>query len=130
MQKLIPSLWFDKNAEEAMEYYISVFNGAPYKKEDSKIDSIKRYPEGASDGPMKDMGGKVLTGIFELDYFWGKLSHVKDSEQCGWCKDRFGFSWQIVPANMGELIEAPKALQAMLKMHKINIKELEEAAKA
>jgi predicted 3-demethylubiquinone-9 3-methyltransferase (glyoxalase superfamily) len=108
------------------------------------------------------MGGKVLTGIFELegqrfmcldggpifkfneavsvlisckdqeeiDYFWGKLSHVKDSEQCGWCKDRFGFSWQIVPANMGELIEAPKALQAMLKMHKINIKELEEAAKA
>jgi predicted 3-demethylubiquinone-9 3-methyltransferase (glyoxalase superfamily) len=162
MQKLIPSLWFDKNAEEAMEYYTSVFNDAPYKKEDSKIDSIKRYPEGASDGPMKDMGGKVLTGIFELegqrfmcldggpifkfneavsvlisckdqeeiDYFWGKLSHVKDSEQCGWCKDRFGFSWQIVPANMGELIEAPKALQAMLKMHKINIKELEEAAKA
>jgi predicted 3-demethylubiquinone-9 3-methyltransferase (glyoxalase superfamily) len=159
MQKIMPSLWFDKEAEEAMEYYVSVFNGAPNKKAESKIVTIKRYPEGATEGPMAGMGGKVLTGIFELDglrymcldggpifkfnesvsfvvnckdqeeidYFWEKLSAVPESEQCGWCKDKFGLSWQIVPENMGELLKSDKALQVLLKMHKINIKELEEA---
>jgi predicted 3-demethylubiquinone-9 3-methyltransferase (glyoxalase superfamily) len=159
MQKIMPSLWFDKEAEEAMEFYVSVFNGAPNKKAESKIVTIKRYPEGATEGPMAGMGGKVLTGIFELDglrymcldggpifkfnesvsfvvnckdqeeidYFWEKLSAVQESEQCGWCKDKFGLSWQIVPENMGELLKSDKALQALLKMHKINIKELEEA---
>jgi predicted 3-demethylubiquinone-9 3-methyltransferase (glyoxalase superfamily) len=142
MQKITPSLWFDKNAEE------------------SKIVTIKRYPSGITEGPMAGMDGKVLTGIFELegqrymcldggpifkfnesvsfmvacqdqaevDYYWSKLSAVPESEQCGWCKDQFGLSWQIVPENMGELIESPKALQAMLKMHKINIQELKDAA--
>jgi predicted 3-demethylubiquinone-9 3-methyltransferase (glyoxalase superfamily) len=161
MQKIMPSLWFDKNAEEAMEFYISVFNGSPNKKAESKITYIKRYPEGVKEGPMAGMGGKVLTGIFELDgqsfvcvdggpifkfneavsfmvsckdqeeidYFWEKLSAVPESEQCGWCKDKFGLSWQVIPANMDELVEPPKALEAMLKMHKINIKELEEAGK-
>jgi predicted 3-demethylubiquinone-9 3-methyltransferase (glyoxalase superfamily) len=161
MQKITPSLWFDKNAEEAMEFYVSVFNRAPGKKTESKINSIKRYPDGPLEGPMKGMEGKVLTGIFELegqqftcldggpifkfnesisfvilckdqeiiDYFWSKLSAVKESEQCGWCKDKFGLSWQVVPENMGELIQAPKALQAMLKMKKINIADLEEAGK-
>jgi predicted 3-demethylubiquinone-9 3-methyltransferase (glyoxalase superfamily) len=161
MQKVTPSLWFDKNAEEAMEYYVSAFNSSPNKKEESKIVTIKRYPEGVKEGPMAGMGGKVLTGIFELegqrymcldggpifkfnesvsfmvackdqteiDYLWEKLSAVPESEQCGWCKDKFGLSWQIVPENMGELLKTDKALQAMLKMHKINIKELEEAGK-
>jgi len=159
MQKIIPSLWFDKDAEEAMNFYVDVFNGAPYKKQESKIVSIKRYPEGVKEGPMAGMDGKVLTGIFELegqrymcldggplfkfneavsfvincedqeeiDYFWENLSSVPESEQCGWCKDKFGFSWQIIPKNMGELLKTDKALQAMFKMHKINIKELEEA---
>jgi predicted 3-demethylubiquinone-9 3-methyltransferase (glyoxalase superfamily) len=161
MQKITPSFWFDKNAEEAMEYYVEVFNGAPYKKRESKISTIKRYPEGVKEGPMKDMGGKVLTGIFELegqqfmcldggpifkfnesvsfmitckdqeeiDYFWSKLSHSKENEQCGWCKDKFGLSWQVIPGNMGELIGPPNALQAMLKMKKIDISELEKAGK-
>jgi predicted 3-demethylubiquinone-9 3-methyltransferase (glyoxalase superfamily) len=161
MQKIMPSLWFDKEAEEAMEYYVSVFNGAPNKKAESKIVTIKRYPEGVKEGPMAGMGGKVLTGIFELDgqrymcldggplfkfnesvsfvvnckdqeeidYFWEKLSAVPESEQCGWCKDKFGLSWQIVPENMGDLLKNDKALQAMLKMHKINIAKLEEAGK-
>jgi predicted 3-demethylubiquinone-9 3-methyltransferase (glyoxalase superfamily) len=160
MQKITPSLWFDKNAEEAMEYYVQVFNGSPSKKSESKIVTINRYPDGITEGPMAGMDGKVLTGIFELegqrymcldggplfkfnesvsfmvacqdqaevDYYWSKLSAVPESEQCGWCKDKFGLSWQIVPENMGELIESPKALQAMLKMHKINIQELKDAA--
>jgi predicted 3-demethylubiquinone-9 3-methyltransferase (glyoxalase superfamily) len=161
MQKIIPSLWFDKEAEEAMEYYVSVFNGSPNKKTESKIITIKRYPEGVKEGPMAGMDGKVLTGIFELegqryicldggpifkfnesvsfmvncedqseiDYFWENLSAVPESEQCGWCKDKFGLSWQIIPENMGDLIKSPKALQSMLKMHKIEIAELEAAGK-
>nr|AIA11790.1 3-demethylubiquinone-9 3-methyltransferase [uncultured bacterium] len=159
MQKIIPSLWFDKNAEEAMNFYVSVFD-------DAKIISIQRYPDDINVGPMKDMAGKVLTGIFELrglrfmcldggpifkfseatsfyveckdqaeiDHYWKALSAVPESEQCGWLKDKFGVSWQIVPKRLGELIEDPdhdksnRVLEAMLKMKKINIAELEAAA--
>jgi predicted 3-demethylubiquinone-9 3-methyltransferase (glyoxalase superfamily) len=165
MQKITPSLWFDTNAEEAMEFYVSVFNGSPNKNTESKIVTIKRYPEGATEGPMKGMGGKVLTGIFELegqkymcldggplfkfnesvsfyveckdqeevDYFWEKLSSSPDNEQCGWLKDKFGLSWQIIPKEMGELLsdsdteKSGRALQAMLKMKKINLQELKDA---
>jgi predicted 3-demethylubiquinone-9 3-methyltransferase (glyoxalase superfamily) len=130
MQKIIPSLWFDKNCEEAMNFYVSVFKN-------SKIISIKRYPEGMDEGPMKGMGGKVLNGIIadqaEVDYYWEKLSAHPENEQCGWVKDKFGISWQIVPKRLGELIgssdreKANRALQAMLKMKKIDIAALEAA---
>jgi predicted 3-demethylubiquinone-9 3-methyltransferase (glyoxalase superfamily) len=160
MQKITPSLWFDSEAEEAMEFYVSVYNGSPNKKSESKIVTIKRYPGGYSEGPMANMEGKVLTGIFELegqqfmcldggpifkfnesvsfmvsckdqeeiDYYWEKLSAVPESEQCGWLKDKFGLSWQIVPENMGDLLKSKEALNAMLKMKKINIQELKDAA--
>jgi predicted 3-demethylubiquinone-9 3-methyltransferase (glyoxalase superfamily) len=159
MQKIMPSLWFDKEAEEAMEFYVSVFNGAPNKKAESKIVTIKRYPEGATEGPMAGMGGKVLTGIFELDglrymcldggpifkfnesislvvmcedqaeidYFYEKLSAVPESEVCGWCKDKYGLSWQVIPKNMGELLKTNAAINAMLKMKKIIIADLQNA---
>jgi predicted 3-demethylubiquinone-9 3-methyltransferase (glyoxalase superfamily) len=162
MQKITPFLWFDKNAEEAMNYYVSVFNESPFKKLESKIVSTQYYPTNVDAEEMKGMEGKVLTGIFELegqrymcldggpifkfnesvsfyvecqdqeevDYFWSKLSAVPESEQCGWCKDKFGLSWQIIPKQMGELMEkdqSGKVLTAMLKMHKIEIKALEEA---
>lgn len=65
MQKITPHLWFDKEAEEAMQLYVSVFNGAPGKREESKIVGITRYPQGG-EGPMAGMDGKVLTGVFEL----------------------------------------------------------------
>ncbi len=158
-QNITPFLWFDRNAEEAMNFYIKVFK-------DGKIVSIKRYPEGVQTGPMKDMGGKVLTGMFELrgqrfmcldggpifkfnesisfyvecqnqaevDYFWERLSAVPASEQCGWCKDKFGVSWQIIPKKMGELLSDPdeakanRVLMCMLKMKKIDVAELEKAA--
>jgi predicted 3-demethylubiquinone-9 3-methyltransferase (glyoxalase superfamily) len=70
----------------------------------------------------------------EVDYYWKNLSAVPESEQCGWLKDRYGLSWQIIPKKMGEILSNPdaekagKALQAMLKMKKINIAELEAAA--
>ena len=165
-QKITPCLWFDKECEEAMTMYVSLFNNRPGTKNgDSKIVSINRYPEGAQEGPMKGMGGKVLTAFFELDgqqfqaldggpifkfneaislsiecdgqeevdYFWEKLSAVAESEQCGWVKDKFGLSWQIIPKQMGEMLmdsdkeKAGRALQAMLQMKKIDIAKLKEA---
>ena len=66
-QKITPFLWFDRNAEEAMNYYVSIFNGNPAKKSESKVVSIKRYPSDMQVGPLPDMAGKVLTGVFELE---------------------------------------------------------------
>src|SRR6185369_5158245 len=67
MQKITPFLWFSNNAEEAINYYVSVFNKNPNKKSESKILNIQRYPEGPLEGPMKGFEGKVLTGVFELE---------------------------------------------------------------
>jgi predicted 3-demethylubiquinone-9 3-methyltransferase (glyoxalase superfamily) len=158
VQKITPSLWFDNNCEEAMNYYVSVFP-------DSKIEMIRRYPEGIPEGPMKDMSGKVLTGIFELagqrfmaldggpifkfneaisfsvecdtqdeiDHYWENLSAVPESEQCGWCKDKFGVSWQIVPKQLGELLTSDdpekvgRVMEAFMQMKKFDIAKLQEA---
>jgi predicted 3-demethylubiquinone-9 3-methyltransferase (glyoxalase superfamily) len=158
MQKITPFLWFDRNAEEAINFYTSVFNN-------SKVVSITRYPEGATEGPMKDMGGQVLTAVFELegqrfmaldggpvfkfneaislyvsckdqaevDALWDKLSAVPESEQCGWLKDKYGVSWQIIPEAMGKLmsdsdpVKAGRVTQAMLKMKKIDLAALQAA---
>ena len=67
IQKITPFLWFSTQAEEAMNFYVSVFSGSPNKKAESKVVSIKRYPDGPLEGPMKGMEGKVLTGVFELN---------------------------------------------------------------
>lgn len=165
MPKIVPSLWFDKNCEEAINFYVSVFNGAPNKKTDSKILSIHRYEKGMEAPGAEQMLGKVITAIFELagqrfmaldggpifqfnesislyvecadqkevNYFWEKMSAVPESEQCGWIKDKFGLSWQIVPKQLGELLgdknkkKALAATNAMLKMKKIVIADLQKA---
>ncbi len=159
MQKITPFLWFDRNCEEAVNFYVSIFK-------DSKIVSIKYYPPGITEGPMAGFDGKVLTAVFELegqrfmaldggpifqpsvatsfliecrdqaeiDYYWDKLTAGGDpkAQQCGWLKDKYGFSWQVVP-NMEEWLAGPdkagadRALQAMLKMKKIVIADLEKA---
>lgn len=67
MQKITPFLWFDRHAEEAMNFYVETFNGNPAKKSESKVVSIKRYPEGIKEGPMAGFDGKVLTAVFELE---------------------------------------------------------------
>jgi|SRR5690606_33525087 len=166
MQKIVPSLWFDNNCEEAVNYYISVFNGSPSKTADSKIISLQRYEEGMQTPGIEQMLGKVLTVIFELngqrfmaldggpyfkfneaislhvecedqaevDYFWEKLSQVPESEECGWVKDKFGLSWQIVPKRLSELLQDPdkekahRVMNAMLQMKKIIVEDLEKAA--
>jgi len=148
-QKITPSLWFDGNAKEAVEYYISVFP-------DSKVVSMAHYPGSADEGLadfQQDMAGKELAIDFELagqgftainagpefkfneavsfvvacedqqeiDYYWERLSSVPEAEQCGWCKDRFGLSGQIVPKNMGELMQRPNAYAHMMQMKKLVI---------
>ncbi len=158
-QKITPFLWFDRNAEEAMNFYVSIFKN-------SKVVNIKRYPEGIKEGPMAGFDGKVLTAVFELegqrfmaldggpifnpsgaisflvecenqeeiDSYWDKLIEGGDpkSQQCGWLKDKFGFSWQIVPdmtrwLNDKDKVKSGKAMQAMMQMKKIVIADLENA---
>jgi predicted 3-demethylubiquinone-9 3-methyltransferase (glyoxalase superfamily) len=161
-QKITTHLWFDKQAEEAMNFYVDVFKGSPSgDSTDSEIISITRYPGGYTEGPMAGMEGKVLNGVFklagqkfyaldggpvftfneaislyvecndqaEIDYFWEKMSTVPESEQCGWLKDKFGLSWQIIPKNMNELMGSKEQMNAMLKMKKIVIADLENAGK-
>ena len=159
MQKITPHLWFDTQAEEAMNFYVEVFNNSPGKSAESKIVSIRRYEKGMATPGMPEMEGHVLTGVFELngqkfmaldggpvfkfteaislyvecqdqaeiDYFFEKLSAVRESEICGWLKDKFELSWQIIPKNMGKLLKTNAAINAMLKMKKIVIADLEKA---
>lgn len=154
MQTITPFLWFNNNAEEAINFYVSVFKN-------SKIKSIARYGD-----YMPEMKGKVLTAVFELngrefmaidggpqfpfteavsfqilcedqaevDDLWNKLTADGGSEgECGWLKDKFGLSWQVVPAALPMLIRNPdpeastRIMKAMMKMKKIVIKELEDA---
>lgn len=150
-QKITPNLWFDGNAKEAADFYVSVFP-------DGKIISTDYYPNSTEEGLadfQKDLAGKVLTVEFELlgtrfvainagpefkfneavsfsvpckdqeeiDYYWEKLSKVPESEQCGWCKDQYGLSWQIVPENMAELMQKPDAFKTLMAQHKIVIAE-------
>jgi predicted 3-demethylubiquinone-9 3-methyltransferase (glyoxalase superfamily) len=157
-QKITPSLWFDMNAEEAMNYYVEVFPN-------SKIVSMTKYPHESLDEHFKGMSGKVINGVFELDgqkficldggplfkfneavsftvdckdqeevdYYWERLSHTPESEQCGWCKDKFGISWQIVPKQLNEVMSGSdpegvnRATQAMMQMKKLDVAGLESA---
>jgi predicted 3-demethylubiquinone-9 3-methyltransferase (glyoxalase superfamily) len=146
LQKITPNLWFDGNAKEAVEVYLSVFP-------DSKVTTTSYYPEEGLLDFQKDMAGKELTIDFdlsgnrftainagpefkfnesisflitckdqdEIDYYWEKLSHVPESEQCGWCKDKFGLSWQVVPENLEELMKRPNAFSSLMQMKKIVI---------
>jgi predicted 3-demethylubiquinone-9 3-methyltransferase (glyoxalase superfamily) len=148
MQKIIPNLWFNRNAQEAVNFYLDVFPN-------SKIISTTYYPETGLADFQKDFAGKVLTIEFELngerftainagdefkfseaisfavlckdqeeiDYYWVKLSYVPESEQCGWCKDKYGLSWQIVPENMKDLMKEPNAFGIMMNQKKIVISE-------
>jgi predicted 3-demethylubiquinone-9 3-methyltransferase (glyoxalase superfamily) len=149
--RITPFLWFDSNAEEAVEFYLTVF------KNSRRLDGLRRSADDPS-GPK----GSVLTIAFELDgqkftalnggpmykfteaisfvvrcdsqqevnEYWQKLTAGGTEIQCGWLKDKFGLCWQIVPVRLPELIRNPKALQAMLQMKKIDIAELERAAQS
>jgi predicted 3-demethylubiquinone-9 3-methyltransferase (glyoxalase superfamily) len=153
MQKISPFLWFDTQAEEAAEHYVSIFP-------DSKIISVTHFGDEVP-GPK----GRVMTITFqlagqrfmalnggpmfpfteaislfvdcedqeELDHYWEKLLEGGEESQCGWLKDRFGVSWQIVPSVLGEMLSDPdpekahRVTEAMLKMIKLDINELKQA---
>ena len=153
MQKITTFLWFDQQAAEAMDLYVSLFKN-------SKVLSVSRYPEG---GPMP--AGTLMTATFQLDgqefmalnggpefkfteavslfvtcetqaevdHFWDHLSEGGEKSRCGWLKDRFGLSWQIVPTALGELMgdpnprKAQNVMQAMLQMDKLDIAALQAA---
>jgi len=153
MQKITPFLWFDTQAEEAANYYVSIFAN-------SRILKIARYGE-AGPGPKGsvmtvafEINGQQFTAInggpqftfseaisfvvscetqAEIDTLWGKLSAGGKESRCGWLKDRYGLSWQLVPAVLPELLgdkdsaRAQRAMQAMLKMGKLDIAALKRA---
>jgi predicted 3-demethylubiquinone-9 3-methyltransferase (glyoxalase superfamily) len=153
MQKITPFLWFDNQAEEAMKFYTSIF-----KK--SKIVSVNKYGD-AGPGPKGTvMSGKFLLNgqeffalnggpMFkfspaisffvkcetqkEIDHFWKKLSAGGETLQCGWLRDKFGVSWQIVPPILGDMLsdkdpkKSQRVMEAMLKMTKLDIKKLKKA---
>lgn len=153
-QKIVPNLWFDTEAEQAAEFYVGVF-------ENSRIVNVTHYTEA---GPREagmvlsvefELDGERFIGINggpeftfdeavsfaiecetqeEIDYYWGKLTEGGEESQCGWLRDRFGLSWQVVPTGMEELFADPdkgraeRAMKAMLGMRKLDIAALRRAA--
>jgi predicted 3-demethylubiquinone-9 3-methyltransferase (glyoxalase superfamily) len=151
MKKITPHLWYDKEAKEAAEYYVSVF---PNSKINS-VTTLHNTPSGDCDVVSFELNGQPFMAISagpvfkfneavsfivycddqkEIDYYWEKLSFVPESEQCGWCKDKFGLSWQVVPTALDEMMATDDAAklervtQAFLKMKKFDLAELERAA--
>ena len=155
MSKITPFLWFDNQAEEAMNFYVSLFDN-------SKIISVNRYPEGApvpagtvmsatfeldgqtimvlNGGPMYTLNESFSFYVdcedqAEVDKFWNALTGNGGEEgMCGWLKDKFGLSWQIIPSALGQMLGDPdpdksrRAMEAMLKMKKIDVPSLQKAA--
>jgi len=147
--RITPFLWFDSNAEEAVEFYLSVFKNSRCLDELRTADDSRR-PKGSILTIAFELDGQKFTAInggpmfkfnesvsfvvrcdsqAEVDEYWSKLSAGGSEGQCGWLKDRFGLSWQIVPARLPGLLKHPKAMQAMLRMKKLDIGELERAAR-
>jgi predicted 3-demethylubiquinone-9 3-methyltransferase (glyoxalase superfamily) len=153
MQKITPFLWFDGKAEEAMNFYISIFKN-------SKVGRVTRYGE-AGPGPK----GTVMSATFQLegqefmalnggpqfrftpaisffvncetqqevDELWEKLCEGGKKDRCGWLKDKYGLSWQIIPSALGKMLgdkdpeKSKRVMEAMLQMDKIDVKRLQEA---
>ena len=147
MKKITPFLWFDDQAEEAMNFYVSIFKN-------SKILNVTPGPNGKAFTVSFELDGQEFTalnagpefkfteaisffvnceGQREVDELWEKLTAGGEESQCGWLKDKYGLSWQIVPTVLGELLgdkdaeKANRVMQAMLKMKKIDIQMLQKA---
>ena len=158
MQKITPFLWYDDQAEAAMNFYVSIFKN-------SKVGTVARYGEAGAKASGRPKGS-VMTAQFQLDgqdfvainggphfkfteavsfvvncetqdevdYFWEKLCEGGEEVQCGWLKDKFGLSWQVVPTILGKLMQdkdpekSQRVMQAMLQMKKLDIETLKQAA--
>lgn len=149
-QKIVPHLWFDKEAVEAAKFYSSVFPDS----EITNVNTLRDTPSGDCDivsftlsgqpfmaisaGPLFKFNESISFMVYcdsqdEIDHYWGKLSAVPEAEQCGWLKDKYGLSWQIVPAVMDRMMQDPdpeklnRVTQAFLKMKKFDIAALQKA---
>jgi len=159
MQKITPFLWFDDNAEEAVKFFTSIFKNSKigkivrYDKAGEKaagrpagsVMTIEFQLEGqefvALNGGPHFKFTEAISFVVncqtqeEVDYYWEKLSEEGKEVQCGWLKDKYGLSWQIVPTILGELLsdknaaKSQRVMQAMLEMVKLDIEKLKEAAK-
>jgi predicted 3-demethylubiquinone-9 3-methyltransferase (glyoxalase superfamily) len=148
--RITPFLWFDLNAEEAVDFYLTVFENSRRLSELRASDDTT-LPKGSILTVTFELDGQKFTALNggpafkfteaisfvvrcdsqeEVDFYWSKLTAGGKESQCGWLKDKFGLSWQIVPARLPDLIKSPKAWQAMLKMKKLVIAELESAARS
>jgi len=141
MQKIVPFLWFDGKAEEAARFYVSIFKNS--KVLSATPMSVTFQLEGQpfyalNGGPQYKFTPAISLFVNcdtqqEVDELWNKLSAGGSDEQCGWLKDKYGLSWQIIPTVLGKLLndknaqKANAAMQAMLKMKKIDIKGLQQA---
>lgn len=154
--RIVPNLWFDDQAEEAAEFYVSVFPS-------SRIEHVARFPEDAYGGEAGSVmtvaveldgnpfvlinGGPAHWGFTEavsfqitcagqeeVDHYWERLTDGGEESRCGWLKDRYGLSWQVVPAGLQELLSDPdgarrsRAMQAMLGMGKLDLEAMRRAA--
>lgn len=152
MQKISPFLWFNDQAEEAATFYTSVFKNAKIgsvTRYDEASAKASGRPEGSAmtvtftlegleftalnGGPMFTFNESISFVVAckdqaEIDYYWGKLSAVPEAEQCGWCKDKFGVSWQIIPENLSELMRSPQVTAVLMQAKKIDIEALKRAA--
>jgi predicted 3-demethylubiquinone-9 3-methyltransferase (glyoxalase superfamily) len=148
-QKITPSLWFNGNAEAAVKFYVSIFPKSQTLStqfypgtEDKGLAEFQKDMAGKAlviefelngqrflainAGPEFTFNESISFAITcedqdEIDYYWDRLSSVSESEQCGWCKDRFGLSWQVVPKNMGDLLRRPNAYAHLMQMKKLVI---------
>lgn len=148
MKKITPFLWFDTQAEEAMNFYVSLFKN-------SKVNDVSRGPDGKAFTVSFELDGQEFMGLnagpqfkfneavsfyvncedqAEVDYFWNALTAGGGEESmCGWLKDKYGLSWQIIPKQLNELMGDPdpqrsgRVMQAMLKMQKIIVADLQKA---
>lgn len=157
MQKITPFLWFDNNAEEAVEFYTSIFKnskGGDVSHYEEQGAEVSGRPKGSvmtvpfqlngqdfvalNGGPLYKFSEAVSFVVNcetqeEVDYFWEKLTEGGEEIQCGWLKDKFGLSWQVVPTAMGKLFSSPdpektnRVMKAMLPMKKLVIADLQKA---
>ena len=150
IQKITPCLWFDREAEQATELYLGIFSN-------SRIIDLSRYGDGMplpkgtalvvqfelegqrfqalNGGPVYKFTEAISMSVrcetqAEVDHFWDKLSAGGQPGRCGWLKDKFGLSWQVIPKQMGALLQRPGVVQAMMTMSKIDLQKLQDAAKS
>lgn len=151
MQKIKANLWFDGNAKEAVDFYTSVFKDSKIHSTEyypkNKADGLADFQENLAGevlfvdfelngvsfqainaGPEFKFNESISFAVScknqeEIDYYWERLSSVPEAEQCGWCKDKYGLSWQIVPEDMANIMNKPNSYKTLMKQKKIVIGE-------